>query len=186
MSGTFSSWKHRVAEVSALSPDPSFVLPGRPINPGQCSENPLRLTVSRWRILGPHCACWANIACWHSGCINEFDLRNLPVHASEKSNDKQRSEHIMAPESAFIMLLLGIGGTAYLWVNRQRVREVPHCRWLIAGYGLMLTGALAAGFGGGHPGTMIDLLEAMGLTGSTLALCYWCRLTASTMSDERL
>jgi len=92
----------------------------------------------------------------------------------------------MAPESAFVALLLGIGGIAYLWINRERLRESTHCSWLFGGYSLMLLGAVGASAGTAVGGSLVDLLAPAAFAASTLVLCNWCRLAASALRNGRL
>jgi len=91
----------------------------------------------------------------------------------------------MEPESALVASLLGIGGIAYLGLNRAQIREDVHHRWLVGGFFLALLGLLSACLASLFAMGTIDLLATAAFAGSTFAFGNWCRLADPMFNGER-
>jgi hypothetical protein len=80
----------------------------------------------------------------------------------------------MIQQNEIIMLLLGIGCLIFIWVNKQKVKRIPIAKPLIAGFYVLLAGYLLTFLEGLFWNDLLNVLEHICYTASSILMAVWC------------
>ena len=72
------------------------------------------------------------------------------------------------------MLLLSIGCTIFILVNKQKVKRIPLAKLLIAGFCVLLAGYVLTIFEGIFWKDFLNVLEHICYAASSILMAVWC------------
>ena len=80
----------------------------------------------------------------------------------------------MIQHNEIIMLLLSIGCTIFILVNKQKVKRIPLAKLLIAGFCVLLAGYVLTIFEGIFWKDFLNVLEHICYAASSILMAVWC------------
>ncbi len=80
----------------------------------------------------------------------------------------------MIQENEIVMLLLGIGASIFILVNRLQLNRLPSSNILLAGFSAALMGWALTVLEGFLVAGLLNILEHMCYAASSLLMAVWC------------
>jgi hypothetical protein len=80
----------------------------------------------------------------------------------------------MIQENEIVMLMLGIGASVFILVNRLQLNRLPSSNILLAGFSAALMGWILTVLEGFFVEGLLNILEHMCYAASSLLVAVWC------------
>ena len=91
----------------------------------------------------------------------------------------------MIQQNEIIMLLLSIGCSIFILVNKQKVKRIPLAKLLIAGFCVLLAGYVLTIFEGIFWKDFLNVLEHICYAASSILMAVWCWKIFVVKKDTR-